>query len=183
LHNGKAGATFRSDIDNYMNDIMERNNKDFLVPMGYVSLQKPNEYFNKYMRFRLKRDILRSWLYCENEAMVEESSIDNLIDRLLKELDYEVSGTIANDICKSDSFKELMMYKNDDYARSNSKGELAKEWRWDTIQSCIDECNSEMEKQKKAENIDEVKRIVINSMWKLQKSGFVSVVYLMRIMC
>ena len=41
LHYGKGGATFRSDIDNYMNDIMERDHENFLVPMGYVSLQKP----------------------------------------------------------------------------------------------------------------------------------------------
>ena len=86
LHNGKAGATFRSDIDNYMNDIMERNHKEFLVPMGYVSLQKPNEQFNNYMRFRLRRDILRSWLLCDSgkEAVVEESSIENLYKELFR---------------------------------------------------------------------------------------------------
>lgn len=109
LHNGQAGATFRSDIDNYMNDIMEKNHKDFLVPMGYVSLQKPNEYFNKYMRFRLKRDILRSWLLCAEgkESKVEDSQIKNLISVLFRELDYKIPGTIAYKIANSTAIREL----------------------------------------------------------------------------
>ena len=97
LHNGQAGATFRSDIDNYMNDIMEKNHKDFLVPMGYVSLQKPNEYFNKYMRFRLRRDIVRSWLLTAEgkEAKVEESKVKDLTGILFREMDEKIPGTIA----------------------------------------------------------------------------------------
>ena len=109
LHNGQAGATFRSDIDNYMNDIMEKNHKDFLVPMGYVSLQKPNEYFNKYMRFRLKRDVLRSWLLCAEgkESKVEDSQIKDLTTVLFRELDYKTPGTIAYKIANSTAVKEL----------------------------------------------------------------------------
>ena len=100
LHHGKAGATFRSDIDNYMNDIMERNHENFLVPMGYVSLQKPNEQFNKYMRFRMRRDILRTWLLADSgkDAKVEESKIDSLVNDLFKQLDWKIGGTIAGTI-------------------------------------------------------------------------------------
>jgi hypothetical protein len=80
LHNGKAGATFRSDIDNYMNDIMERNHKDFLVPMGYVSLQKPIEFFNKYIRARFRRDVLCTWLLAEDGkgAKVDPEQLNDL---------------------------------------------------------------------------------------------------------
>ncbi len=109
LHNGKAGSTFRSDIDNYMNDIMERNHKDFLVPMGYVSLQKPTEYFNKYMRFRLRRDILRSWLLCDTgkESKVEESKVKGLTGELFRELDPKLHGTAAQKLMQNQSLKEF----------------------------------------------------------------------------
>ena len=109
LHNGKAGSTFRSDIDNYMNDIMERNHKDFLVPMGYVSLQKPTEYFNKYMRFRLRRDILRTWLLCDTgkESKVEESKIKVLAEELFRELDPRLPGTAAQKLKQNQSLREF----------------------------------------------------------------------------
>lgn len=109
LHHGKAGATFRSDIDNYMNDIMDRNHENFLVPMGYVSLQKPNEHFNKYMRFRMRRDILRSWLLAESgkDAKVEESKIPALVMELFRELDGKVPGTIANVIANGNAIRSL----------------------------------------------------------------------------
>jgi len=103
LHNGKAGATFRSDIDNYMNDIMERNHEDFLVPMGYVSLQKPQEQFAKYMRTRLKRDLLRSWLLCDDEkqAKVKKSEVENLYKKLFEELDVNCTTSKASELLGS----------------------------------------------------------------------------------
>ena len=98
LHNGKAGATFRSDIDNYMNDIMERDHSNFLVPMGYVSLQKPQEQYVKYIRTRFKRDLLRSWLLCEDEktAKFEKSATQPLYMDLFEELDPNVSTSVAH---------------------------------------------------------------------------------------
>lgn len=98
LHYGKAGATFRSDIDNYMNDIMERDHSNFLVPMGYVSLQKPQEQYAKYIRTRFKRDVLRSWLLCEDEknAKFEKSATQPLYMELFEELDPNVSTSVAH---------------------------------------------------------------------------------------
>ena len=84
LHNSQAGATFRSDIDNYMNDIMDKNHSEFLVPMGYVSLQKPIEQFAKYIRARFRRDVLRSWLLCNDkkQAKVNKEDIQPLYNQL-----------------------------------------------------------------------------------------------------
>ena len=61
------------------------------------------------MRFRLRRDILRSWLLCDSgkEAVVEESSIENLYKELFRELDSKISGTIANKIAGGNAINDL----------------------------------------------------------------------------
>lgn len=105
LHYGKGGATFRSDIDNYMNDIMERNHENFLVPMGYVSLQKPEEQFSNYIRSRFKRDILRNFLLCDTgkEAVVDELDIPTIYEKLfdgLNDVEKEVHGSDAERLIK-----------------------------------------------------------------------------------
>ncbi len=100
LHNGQAGATFRSDIDNYMNDIMLRNHEEFLVPMGYVSLQKPQEQYAKYMRARFRRDILRSWLLCNDkkQATVSKEDVETLRKEFFKELEINEIDSFANSL-------------------------------------------------------------------------------------
>ena len=104
LHHGKGGATFRSDIDNYMNDIMERDHENFLVPMGYVSLQKPEEQFVNYIRSRFKRDLLRNFLLCDSgkEAKVDEQDVQSLYDKLFDGLD-----DVKKEIYGSDAEKEI----------------------------------------------------------------------------
>lgn len=98
LHNSQAGRTFRSDIDNYINDIMERNHSEFLVPMGYVSLQKPIEQYSKYMRARFRRDVLRSWLLCSDkkQAKVNKEEIEPLYNKLFMELNPDAGDSVAH---------------------------------------------------------------------------------------
>ena len=100
LHNGQGGDTFRSDIDNYMNDIMEKDHEDFLVPMGYVSLHKPNEQFREYIRTRFRRDALQGWLLGLSEKTDEFSDADKeaVYKEIFKELDETIPGTAANKI-------------------------------------------------------------------------------------
>jgi len=105
LHYGKGGATFRSDIDNYMNDIMERDHENFLVPMGYVSLQKPEEQFSNYIRSRFKRDLLRNFLLCDsgNEAKVDELDVQAIYEKLfdgLNEVQKEIRNSDAEKLIK-----------------------------------------------------------------------------------
>ena len=107
LHAGQGGDTFRSDIDNYMNDIMERDHRNFLVPMGYVSLQKPNEQFHRYFACRLKRDILRSWMLNESlKSEMEDSEVVKLFDELFEYCDPRKTGSFANEMTKK--FNELI---------------------------------------------------------------------------
>ncbi len=166
LHNGQAGATFRSDIDNYMNDIMEKNHKDFLVPMGYVSLQKPNEYFNKYMRFRLRRDILRSWLLCAEgkESKVEESKIPALKDLLMRELKANVQDTIAWKIFHGPS---IMTLQEEMQSQDPDKDELNPALELGSIQDLLKAAIGNIDKESKTpEKRDEYKRIIIEGAWK-----------------
>jgi hypothetical protein len=166
LHHGKAGATFRSDIDNYMNDIMERNNKDFLVPMGYVSLQKPNEQFYKYMRFRLRRDILRNWLLNENgkETKIEMSKIDSLVTDLFSELDSKIPGSIANKIANQGSaLKELYeTLESQDSTSENLNSELTLE----NIETLLANVQTNIKNESNiTDKRDEHKRKIIANIW------------------
>ena len=165
LHNGKAGATFRSDIDNYMNDIMERNHKDFLVPMGYVSLQKPNEQFGKYMRFRLRRDILRNWLLNDcKEAKIEKEAVEGLYKDLFYQLfDKKNPDTIANKIAGGGNYDELKQTLEDPKfitEKLDSAVEL------DNISTSIDEVKTSIENESKStDKRDNYKKKITEEIW------------------
>lgn len=165
LHHGKAGATFRSDIDNYMNDIMERDHSNFLVPMGYVSLQKPNEQFNKYMRFRMRRDILRSWLLAESgkDAKVEESKISHLVIDLFKELDWKISGTIANKIAGGNAITALRETLE---SQDSTSEKLSSELDWGIVQGMVDDAKRAIENESNiSDKRDEYKKKIIEGIW------------------
>lgn len=167
LHNGKAGATFRSDIDNYMNDIMERNHKEFLVPMGYVSLQKPNEQFNKYMRFRLRKDILEKWLLCDTkkDAEVPDSEVERLVNELFRELNPKIEGTIANKIAGGTTIKEL--YETLE-SQDDESDKLSSELDFGSIQGMLDDVKCTIENEKTtSDKRDEYKRIIVEGMWNM----------------
>lgn len=165
LHHGKAGATFRSDIDNYMNDIMDRNHENFLVPMGYVSLQKPNEHFNKYMRFRMRRDILRSWLLAESskDAKVEESKIPGLVTELFRELDWKVSGTIGSVIANSNAIKSV---KDALESQDSASEKLSSELDLSAIQGMVRDAQKSIENEmNNPDKRDEYKKKIVEGIW------------------
>jgi len=166
LHNGQAGATFRSDIDNYMNDIMEKNHKDFLVPMGYVSLQKPNEYFNKYMRFRLRRDMLRNWLLCAEgkESKVADSDVEKLEKALFRELDPAIDGTIASNIAHSSNIVALKASLDGDQDENAEKLNDALQWGAveDAVKGVIRTIGEE---STNAEVRDAYKKKLVDGLW------------------
>ena len=165
LHNGKAGATFRSDIDNYMNDIMERNHKDFLVPMGYVSLQKPNELFSNYMRFRFRRDLLRSWLLTEEgkAAKVEETQIPALKETLFRELNSTIPDTIAFKIANNNAVKSLL----DAIESQDPNAEkLTSELEWGNVEDAFNNIKRNIENETKlTDKRDEYKSIIVEGIW------------------
>lgn len=169
LHNGQAGATFRSDIDNYMNDIMEQNHEEFLVPMGYVSLQKPQEQFAKYMRARFRRDVLRSWLLCSDKKQASVSKED--VEPLYKQLFMELDPTAGDSIARSFLGNAKKLQKKLD------KVDLSKEKIDEDIEiSSISTDLSKVENTFKAESADDkrahYKKLLVDGIWK-QAEGLI----------
>jgi hypothetical protein len=167
LHNGQAGATFRSDIDNYMNDIMEQNHEEFLVPMGYVSLQKPLEQFSKYMRARFRRDILRSWLLCNDrkQAKINKEDIEPLYRELFIELDRNVPTSIAHSFTSNGN---KLISKIDEVDETQNK--MDDDLKWDNINLDLkkieNNINAESDDSKKAK----YQKIIIDGLWKQAES-------------
>jgi hypothetical protein len=163
LHNGQAGATFRSDIDNYMNDIMDQNHEEFLVPMGYVSLQKPLEQFSKYMRARFRRDVLRSWLLCNDrkQSKVNKEDIEPLYRELFIELDPRVSNSIAQSFM---SYAKKIEQRLDEVDQSQNK--MDEDLSWDNLSSdfnkIVNNFNAESDDASKAK----YQKIIIDGLWK-----------------
>jgi len=157
LHNGKAGSTFRSDIDNYMNDIMERNHKDFLVPMGYVSLQKPEEQFRNYMHYRFKRDLLRDWLLNDGKT-IEESKVDGLKKELFRELEVK-PGTLAYKISQREELDEALNSQPTDASELN--GEL----KLDNINSLLEDVLNKIDKNGKGDIRNRYKQVIVEGIW------------------
>ncbi|MDE7407470.1 MAG: tubulin-like doman-containing protein, partial [Muribaculaceae bacterium] len=164
LHNGQAGATFRSDIDNYMNDIMEKNHEEFLVPMGYVSLQKPIEQYNKYMRARFKRDLLRSWLICSDkkQAHVSKEDVDRIALRLFKELNHLEPHTIANKLVTQTATDIREKVENID---TESKV-LDDQYKFDSISNDIDILKSTLNREAKDDRKSATKKIIVDQIWR-----------------
>lgn len=157
LHNGKAGATFRSDIDNYMNDIMERNHKDFLVPMGYVSLQKPEEQFRNYMHYRFKRDLLRDWLLNEGHA-IEESKVEALKTEIFRELEVR-PGTLAYKICGREELDEALESQPTNASDLNSALNL------DNIEGLLLDVLNKIENNGKGDKRNRYKQVLVDGIW------------------
>lgn len=163
LHNSQAGKTFRSDIDNYINDIMEKNHSEFLVPMGYVSLQKPIEQFAKYMRARFRRDVLRSWLLCSDkkQAKVSNEDIEPLYRELFMELDPAAGDSIAHSFLTSAKAAENKLAEVD-----TSKEKMDSDAEFESI--TIDLSN--VEKRFISESTDEkrahYKKTLVDGIWK-----------------
>lgn len=164
LHNGQAGATFRSDIDNYMNDIMEKNHEEFLVPMGYVSLQKPVEQFNKYMRTRFRRDVLRSWLICNDKksAKVTKEEAQKIADELFAELSISTGTSIANEIigARYNNLKNTIDEINTD------EEEMEDRLSFSTLESDINGIGRAFEEAKSPDNKAKYKKIIVSALWK-----------------
>lgn len=164
LHNGQAGATFRSDIDNYMNDIMEKNHEEFLVPMGYVSLQKPMDQFNRYMRARFRRDLLRSWLLCNDkkQAAVSQEDVVKIENTLFKELDREVPDTVAKELELSYTQKLDSILHNIE----NEEKQIDDTTNLDAVKNALLLLKGNMEAEGRDDKKEETKKKIVTQIWK-----------------
>lgn len=167
LHDGQGGDTFRSDIDNYMNDIMEKDHSNFLVPMGYVSLQKPNEQFREYIRTRFRRDILQNWLLNDDAKNEEFSDAETkkLSKSFFSELNPDLPGTIASGIKKKD--KDIREIFEDMSAVQGDNVKLEEQYALDKLSAPIDDFVNVVTKSETSyEKKSGYKKVVIAKMWK-----------------
>ncbi len=167
LHHGAGGETFRSDIDNYMNDIMERNHEDFLVPMGYVQLHKPTDQFVRYFHRRFERDVLRSWLLNadDKENQIPENVIPSLYKKLFQQLDHKVPNTLANELV----FAKLNELEEDvlDPSVVSGKEELPSILKLDNVLSEVESIESNIKANKVTpEQRSANKQLLVKGIWK-----------------
>lgn len=161
IHEGKGGETFRSDIDNYMNDIMERDHDNFLVPMGYVSLHKPEEQMRAYMRTRFKRDVLRDWLL--NNNLKATTIEDNKKEGLYK----EVFGSIMENGSFYNSIDSKVQEITDLVVLDDTKDKLDEGKDFAILASEIARIKDDVfDVVLKPENLDKVKEELVNVLWK-----------------
>ena len=170
LHEGAGGQTFRSDIDNYMNDIMERNHEDFLVPMGYVQLHKPTDQFARYFRGRFERDLLRSWLINadDKENQIPESQAEMLYKKLFRELDPKIQGTFAKELAaKGDAILDETLNPS----LIEKKEQLPSEMKWENLEGEVESVLSSIRSASKTpEKRSEYKQRIVSGMWKQAES-------------
>ena len=166
LHNGQAGATFRSDIDNYMNDIMEKNHEEFLVPMGYVSLQKPIEQFNRYMRTRFRRDVLRSWLVCNNKKQANVSKEEG--EKLLNEIFNELTPTGDTEGKKLLMHADIIKEKLSAYIpEGGNTAKMPDDYSLDNILGDLNEVDKQIAFASTDEEKAKYKKLLVDNLWKI----------------
>lgn len=166
LHAGAGGNAFRSDIDNYMNDIMERDHENFLVPMGYVQLHKPTVQFDSYFRARFERDILRTWLLNADDKanQIPDSQIASLYGEMFKQLDENIGGTLARHF--KEKFNEFCE-ESLDPSQLNGKQELPSNLYLDNVASGIDDIVNTIKSETIApEKRESNKERLFNEIWR-----------------
>ena len=59
IHSGEGASGFKSCLDNYEDGEITTDPANFLIPMGYMALRKPDEQFENYAALRVKYEMLR----------------------------------------------------------------------------------------------------------------------------
>ncbi len=59
IHSGAGAEGFKSFLDNYEDGQDKISDDNFLIPMGYMALRKPEEQFENYIALRAKYEMLR----------------------------------------------------------------------------------------------------------------------------
>lgn len=93
-------SSFKSDADNYVDDILVDNPLNYLQPMGYVALRKPEKEFENYVEHRLKLDILSyGVLFAFPEDLNLEKENEKFYESIIgKELFSLQEGTFSKKI-------------------------------------------------------------------------------------
>ncbi len=107
IHDGEGGNGFKSFINNNeTGDPSLRNAHNYLVPLGYVAIRKPEEEFKNYMNLRLKYELLRYGVLGEGIDSETQRNKEMMIvfDNLIKKMaltngaEGEYFTAIRNDV-------------------------------------------------------------------------------------
>lgn len=86
----QLASSFKSDVDNVLEDTILKDHLRYLVPMGYVSLRKPEDEFEQYVIHRLRVDLLTYGLLADfpsNRNRDEE--IQTLYSQLIEDIVFK----------------------------------------------------------------------------------------------
>ena len=112
-------SSFKSDADNHLDDLVKETPTNFLQPMGYVALRKPEAEFESYVEHRLKAEILNQGLLC---PFPEELDLEKEINNLYRNLIYKPIFS-----SEPDSFSAVASQIVEGYIRRSFSGNLLKE--------------------------------------------------------
>lgn len=89
IHDGEGGDGFKSFINNNeTGDPSLRNIHNYLVPLGYVAIRKPEEEFKNYMDLRLKYELLRYGILGEgiDSEIQRDKEMMTVFETLIKKM-------------------------------------------------------------------------------------------------
>lgn len=87
-------SSFKSDADNVLEDKLLNDHLRYLMPMGYVSLRKPEEMFEQYVHCRLNVDLFTYGLLADLPGhMNRDREINLLYDQIVEEIVFKESDS------------------------------------------------------------------------------------------
>lgn len=94
IHSGNGAGGFKSFLDNYEDGETATDAANFLIPMGYMALRKPDEQFENYYTQRIKYEMLRYGIIGSPIETVEERKkiMQSLFDSIIKSSLFENSA-------------------------------------------------------------------------------------------
>lgn len=94
IHSGKGAGGFKSFLDNYEDGEVAPGAADFLIPMGYMALRKPDEQFENYVALRVKYEMLRYGILGSQVETAEEKKkiMMSLFDSVIKSSLFEAGA-------------------------------------------------------------------------------------------
>lgn len=87
-------SSFKSDADNFLDDLVNQDPENFLQPMGYVALRKPEAEFDHYVTHRLRLEILN---YGILDRFPEDFNLESEIEKIYNSIIHnELFNCIEN---------------------------------------------------------------------------------------
>lgn len=94
IHSGEGAGGFKSFLDNYEDGEVANEAGNFLIPMGYMALRKPDEQFENYAALRAKYEMLRYGILGSPVETADERKkiMRSLFDSVIKNTLFEAGA-------------------------------------------------------------------------------------------